>query len=118
MCIRPEKQLKGLGRTLIRPQRQKQKRLLRLCLQESPPLQPSPGAGKTPSKATDKPEKANQYYNIMNLPGSKNNNAKASTVAAYAKSQYGFDLTEVSFLLSPPNKNNKTIIISSSKPLY
>ena len=74
--------------------------------------------GKSTGKATDKPEKANQYCNIMNLPGSKINNAKAPTVAAYAKSYYGLDLTEVSFLLPPPNKNNKTIIISSSKPLY
>ena len=60
--------------------------------------------GKASAKAhlepTDKPEKPNQYCNILNLPGSKNNNNRAATMAAYAKSQWGLDLTEV----SPPPK--------------
>ena len=51
------------------------------------------------AKATDKPEKAN-------LAGPKNNNNKASTLAAHAKSQFGLDLTEVSFLV-PLNKYNE-----------
>ena len=67
---------------------------------------PSTSSTKPKSKATDKPEKANQFCNIMNLPGSKNNNNKASTLAAFAISQFGLDLTKVSFLV-PPNKNNK-----------
>ena len=75
----------------------------------------STSSTKPKAKATDKPEKANQFCNIMNLPGSKNNNNKDSTLAAYAKSQFGLDLTEVSFLV-PPNKNNKYFF--SSKPLY
>ena len=53
---------------------------------------------RSKGKATDKPEKCNQFCNILNLAGSKNNN-KASTLAAYAKSQFGLDLTEVSFLV-------------------
>ena len=57
-------------------------------------------SAKAPPKATDKQEKPNQYCNILNLPGSKNNNNKAATMAAYAKSQWGLDLTEVS--LPPP----------------
>ena len=61
---------------------------------------PSNSSTKPKDKATDKPEKANQFCNIMDLPGSKNNN-KASTLAAFAKSQFGLDLTEVSFLASP-----------------
>ena len=60
---------------------------------------------KPKGKATDKPEKPNQFCNILNLAGSKNNNKKASTLAANTKSQFGLDLTEVSFLVSP-NKNN------------
>ena len=56
----------------------------------------SKGKGKQPKGATDKKEKPNHYCNILNLPGSKNNNLKASTVAAYAKSNFGLDLTEVS----------------------
>ena len=59
-------------------------------------------SAKAPLKATDKPEKPNQYCNILNLPGSKNNNNRAITMAAYAKSQWGLDLTEVS--LPPPPK--------------
>ena len=62
----------------------------------------STSSTKPKGKATDKPEKANQFFNIMNLPGSKNN--KASTLAAYAKSQFGLDLTEVSFLVPPKEK--------------
>ena len=54
----------------------------------------SKGKGKQPKGATDKQEKPNHYCNILNLPGSKNNNLKASTVAAYAKSNFGLDLTE------------------------
>ena len=73
-------------------------------------------SAKAPAKATDKQEKPNQYCNILNLPGSKNNNNRAATMAAYAKSQWGLDLTEVSF--PPPNKNNNTKNISSSKALY
>ena len=76
---------------------------------------PSTSSTKGKSKATDKTEKPNQFCNILNLTGSKNNNNKASTLAAYAKSQFGLDLIEVSFLF-PPNKNNKYIF--SSKPLY
>ena len=60
---------------------------------------------KPKGKATDKPEKPNQFCNILNLAGSKNNTNKASTLAAYAKSQFGLDLTEVSFLV-PANKNS------------
>ena len=60
-------------------------------------------------KATDKPEKPNQYCNILNLPGSKNNNNRTATMAVYAKSQWGLDLTELSF--SPSNKNNKKIFL-------
>ena len=56
-------------------------------------------SAKAPAKATDKQEKPNQYCNILNLPGSKNNNNRAATMAAYAKSPWGLDLTEVS---SPP----------------
>ena len=56
-------------------------------------------SAKAHLKATDKPEKPNQYCNILNLPGSKNNNNRAATMAEYAKSQWGLDLTEVS---SPP----------------
>ena len=56
----------------------------------------SKGKGKQSKGATDKQEKPNHYCNILNLPGSKNNNLKASTVAAYAKSNFGLDLTEVS----------------------
>ena len=40
-------------------------------------------SAKAPPKATDKPEKPNQYCNILNLPGSKNNNNRAATMAAY-----------------------------------
>ena len=69
---------------------------------------------KPKGKATDRSEKPNQFCNILNLAGSKNNNNKASTLAAHAKSQFGLDLTEVSFLV-PPNKNNSFF---SSKPLY
>ena len=69
---------------------------------------------KPKGKATDKPEKANQFCNIINLAGSKNNNNKASTLVAFAKSQFGLDLTEVSFLVP----QIKTINIFSSKPLY
>ena len=65
-------------------------------------------SAKAPPKATDKQEKPNQYCNILNLPGSKNNNNRAATMAAYAKSQLGLDLTEVS---PPPNKNNKKIFL-------
>ena len=56
----------------------------------------SKGKSKQSKGATDKQEKPNHYCNILNLPGSKNNNLKASTVAAYAKSNFGLDLTEVS----------------------
>ena len=62
---------------------------------------PSTSSTKPKAKATDKSEKANQFCNILNLPGSKNNNNKASTLAAFAKSQFGLDMTEVSFLFSP-----------------
>ena len=51
-------------------------------------------SAKAPPKATEKQEKPNQYCNILNLPGSKNNN-RAATMAAYAKSQWELDLTEV-----------------------
>ena len=73
----------------------------------------STSTSKPKTKVTDKPEKPNQFCNILNLAGSKNNN-KASTLAAYAKSQFGLDLTEVTFLV-PPNKN---INFFSSKPHY
>ena len=43
-------------------------------------------SAKAPAKATDKQEKPNQYCNILNLPGSKNNN-KAANMAAHAKFQ-------------------------------
>ena len=66
---------------------------------------PSTSSTKPKAKATDNPEKTNQFCNIMNLPGSKNNNM-ASTLAAHAKSQFGLDLTVVSYLVHP-NKNNK-----------
>ena len=56
----------------------------------------SKGKGKQSKGATDKQEKSNHYCNILNLPRSKNNNLKASTIAAYAKSNFGLDLTEVS----------------------
>ena len=56
----------------------------------------SKGKGKQSKGATDKHEKPNHYCNILHLPRSKNNNLKASTVAAYAKSNFGLDLTEVS----------------------
>ena len=56
----------------------------------------SKGKSKQSKGATEKQEKPNHYCNILNLPGSKNNNLKASTVAAYAKSNFGLDLTEVS----------------------
>ena len=72
----------------------------------------STSSTKPKGKATDKPEKANQFCNIMTLPGSKNNNNKASTLAAYAKSQFGLDFTEVSFLV-PPNKNNKYFFLQN-----
>ena len=75
----------------------------------------STSSTKPKGKATDKPDKANQFCNIINLPGSKNNNTKASTLATYAKSQFSLDLIEVSFLV-PTNKNNKYFF--SSKPLY
>ena len=55
----------------------------------------SKGKGKQSQWSTDKQEKPNHYCNILNLPGSKNNNLKASTVAAYAKSNFGLDLAEV-----------------------
>ena len=52
--------------------------------------------GKVKAKgASDRSEKPNHYCNILNLAGSKNNNLKASTLAAYAKSNFGLDLTEV-----------------------
>ena len=63
-------------------------------------------SAKAHLKATDNPEKPNQYCNILNLPCSKNNN-RAATMAANAKSQWGLDLTEV----PPPNKNNKKIFL-------
>ena len=67
---------------------------------------------KAPLKATDKPEKPNQYCNILSLPGSKNSNNRAATMAAHAKSQWGLDLTEVSSPPPPPpNKNNKKIFL-------
>ena len=66
----------------------------------------STSSTKPKGKATDKHEKANQVFNIMNLPGSKNNKNKASALAAHAKSQFCLDLIEVSFLVLP-NKNNK-----------
>ena len=72
-------------------------------------------SAKAHLKATDKPEKPNQYCNILNLPGSKNNNNRTATMAASAKSQWGLDLTEVTF--PPSNKSNKKNI-SSSKSLY
>ena len=56
----------------------------------------SKGKGKQSKGATDKQQKPNHYCNILNLPRSKYNNLKASTVAAYAKSNFGLDLTEVS----------------------
>ena len=59
-------------------------------------------SAKAPAKATDKQEKPNQYCNILNFSGSKNNNNRAATMAAYAKSQWGLDLTEVSFPPPPP----------------
>ena len=62
-------------------------------------------SAKAHLKATDKPEKPSQYRNILNLPGSKNNNNRAATMAAHAKSQWGLDLTEVSF----PSPQIKTI---------
>ena len=74
----------------------------------------STSTSKPKTKAADKPEKPNQFCNILNLAGSKSNNNKASTFAAYAKSQFGLDLTEVSFLVP----QIKTIIFFSSKPLY
>ena len=55
----------------------------------------SKGKGKQSKWSTDKQEKPNHYCSILNLPRSKNNNLKASTVAAYAKSNFGLDLTEV-----------------------
>ena len=61
----------------------------------------STSTSKPKTKATDKPKKPNQFCNIFNLAGSKNNNNKASTLAAYAKSQFGLDLTDVSFLVPP-----------------
>ena len=69
----------------------------------------STSTSKPKTKATDKPEKPNQFY----LAGSNNNNNKASTLAAYAKSQFGLDLPEVSFLV-PPNKNNKFFFFKTS----
>ena len=66
----------------------------------------SKGKGKQPKGAPDKQEKPNHYCSILNLPGSKNNNLKASTVAAYAKSNFGLDLTEVS---QKKKKNKQTI---------
>ena len=68
----------------------------------------STSSTKLKGKAIDKPEKGNQFCIIMNLPGSKNNNNKVSTLAAHAKSQFGLDLTEVSFLVPPPPQK-KTI---------
>ena len=56
----------------------------------------SKGKSKQSKGATGKQEKPNHYCNILNLPRSKNNNLKASTVAAYAKSNFGLYLTEVS----------------------
>ena len=67
-------------------------------------------SAKAPPKATDKQEKPNQYCNILNLPGSKNNNNRAATMAAYAKSQWGLDLTEVSLPL-PQIKTIKKIFL-------
>ena len=67
-------------------------------------------SAKAPPKATDEQEKPNQYCNILNLPGSKNNN-RAATMTAYAKFQWGLDLTEVSLPPPPPNKNNKNIFL-------
>ena len=72
-------------------------------------------SAKAPPKATDKQEKPNQYCNILNLPGSKNNNNKAATMAAYAKSQWGLDLIEVSL---PSQIKTIRKNISSSKSLY
>ena len=72
-------------------------------------------SAKAHAKATDKQEKPNQYCNILNLPGSKDNNNRAATMVAHAKSQWGLDLTEVS---PPPHENNNTKNISSSKALY
>ena len=72
-------------------------------------------SAKTPPKATDKQEKPNQYCNILNLPGSNNNNNKAATMAAYAKSQWGLDLIEVSL---PSQIKTIRKNISSSKSLY
>ena len=66
-------------------------------------------SAKAHLKAIDKPKKPNLYYNILNLPGSKNNNNQAATMAAYAKSQWGLDLTEVSF--PPQIKTIKTIFL-------
>ena len=63
-------------------------------------------SAKAPLKVTDQPEKPNQYCNILNLPDSKNSNNRAATMAAYTKSQWGLDLTEVS---SPHPPQIKTI---------
>ena len=68
---------------------------------------------KPNGKATDTPEKPNQFCNILNLAGPKNNNHKVSTLAACTKSQFGLDLTEVSFFVSP-NKNNKFFFFKTS----
>ena len=70
-------------------------------------------SAKAHLKVTDKPEIPNQYYNILNLPGSKNNNNRVATMAAYAKSQWGLDLTEVSFPPLPQIKTIKKNISSS-----
>ena len=74
-------------------------------------------SAKAPAKATDKQEMPNQYCNILNLPGSKNNNNRAATMAAHAKSQIGIRFNRSKFL-PPPNKNNNRKNISSSKALY
>ena len=88
---------RGLEMTMTRPPKAKIQSFAQVLSPSEASSSKTKGkaSAKAPAKATDKPEKPNQYCNMLNLPGSKNNNNKAATMAAYAKSQWGLDLTEV-----------------------
>ena len=92
---------KGLGRTIDKSPKAEVQSFAQALSSSEASSSKSKGkaSAKAPPKATNKQEKPNQYCNILNLPGSKNNNNKAATMAAYAKSQWGLDLTEVSLPL-------------------
>ena len=100
---------KGLGRTMTSPPQQKYSHLHRLYPLLKPPQVKPRARHQLKHLLRQLTEKINQYCNILNLPGSKNNNNRTATMAAYAKSQWGLDLAEVNF--SPQIKTIKKIFL-------